>query len=86
MTTAAKYPSLFIRFNDKTTLTSTFITKRKVGPASAIFKRNVDAFEGIAKVRYNSRDYNEFEFSSVDDFRDKILPCLEKELLNEFGL
>ena len=36
---------------------------------------------GRVKVNYGKGFENQFEFSNIDDLKRKLIPCLEKELL-----
>lgn len=75
---------LKINFSDGTYTYSTLSLKRKIGLSSAVLKGKVGAFEGVARITYAPTYYNEFEFSSKEDFVDKIGPCMERELYAEF--
>lgn len=41
----------------------------------------IKAKKGTFRVVYKEDFYNEFEFSSPEDFLKKVLPCFEKEVL-----
>lgn len=41
---------------------------------------------GTCRVSYTRTYYNEFQFDGGEDFRRKILPCLEEELIKEFSV
>ena len=86
MTTVSKYPKLKAEFNDKTGLTSTFISGRKLGPNSTILKAYNFNSGGVATVSYSKELSNSFNFVDKKDFLRKVAPCIEKELLDEFGL
>lgn len=75
---------LKINFSDGTYKYSSFITKRKIGPSSAIFKEKVGPFEGTARIIYKHGGWNEFEFSSEQDFMDKAKPAMDEHLDVEF--
>lgn len=81
-----KYPRISVKTHEDMDMRSSFITKRKVGPLISRLRAQNPIFNGIAKVHYSKTECNWFSFQDEDDFRRKLAPCLEKELLNEFGL
>lgn len=40
---------------------------------------------GVCRVSYRSQEYNEFEFDGREDFKQKFMPCVEKDLLKYLG-
>lgn len=40
--------------------------------------------QGICRVEYSKDYYNEFEFYGSKDFRSKLIPCIESQLIKEF--
>lgn len=41
---------------------------------------------GRCCVNYSRSEYNEFSFEDTKDFRDKIKPCVERNMLKYMGL
>lgn len=73
-----------LSFKDKTSINPSSPSRRKV----AVFLRERTAkngvFEGHGYVEYKPGYRNEFDFSSKQELEDKLWPCLEKELIDEF--
>ncbi len=73
-----------ITFNDKTTISPSQPTKRKIANfiRGAVERKLI--FVGSGYVDYGKGYRNEFEFSSKQELEDKLWPCLEKDLVDEF--
>ena len=65
---------------------SSFGKRKILGLGSTISRRNMGVFEGRAKVDYGQGFTNEFDFVSPQDYRDKLEPCIEDELMDFLGL
>ena len=73
-----------ITFSDGTYRNLNNPSKRKIAGLITVANDKMGDISGTCKVTY-SKDYtNEFEFDSAKDFRFKIDPCLDKELLADF--
>ena len=78
------YPRVKISLSDKTYTHSSFATKRKIeGLYSRLTAQN-GIYDGTCRVEYSYEFYNEFEFSDEKDFKHKLGPCVEKEMVNGF--
>lgn len=74
-----------IKLNDGTVKYSSNVTKRKFsGILSKLESQNAD-IAGEASVEYSKGYSNEFTFSSADELKNKISPCLEPALIAEFS-
>ena len=73
-----------ITFNDKTSISPSQPTRSKIANfiRGAVERKVI--FEGTACVDYGKGYKNEFDFTSKKELEDKLWPCLEKELVNEF--
>lgn len=80
------YPSLRIVLNDGTVRHAENVTKRKVSGLLTNLRNNKANISGEARVRYAPKEYNEFSFDNEGDFKDKVHPCIEKELLKDYEL
>lgn len=74
-----------ISLSDGTTKYTQNVSKRKVGAILAGLERENVKIEGSAAVEYTKDYMNSFDFSSSDDFINKVTPCLDKEIVNEFS-
>lgn len=73
---------VFIRTEEKTTT----ITYKPGKRTNQITTRGVIDNVGVCKVSYSSTEYNEFEFDGAEDFKNKFLPCVERDLLKFLGV
>ena len=55
-------------------------SKRKVSGLSTVLHGK----DGYCTVEYRRGWKNEFEWNGWDDFKKKVSPCIEKQLLKEF--
>lgn len=69
-----------IRFSDGSYKYLENPSKRKV---SSLISR-LGNKSGICRVEYTTGFFNDFLFNGASDFKDKIEPCLEEELLKDF--
>lgn len=67
--------------NDGTSKVSTNPTKRQI---STFLTWAKEPFIGTAIVQYKKDYVNEFDFDSIEDFKHKVFPCLEKDLVDSF--
>lgn len=73
-----------LTFNDKSSINPSNPTKRVLSNfIRGAVERNV-IFEGSGYVEYKPGYRNEFDFSSRKDLENKLWPCLEKELVDEY--
>ena len=75
---------LKVNFKDGTYKYSSSVSKRKIGPSSAIFKDITGPFEGTARIEYKHGGYNSFDFTSRDDFYTKALPAMDEYLDEQY--
>lgn len=86
MSSRSVQPRLKITLDDGTVRYTENLTKRKVSGILTNLRNNMAIITGTARVIYSPAYYNEFDFDSEDDFKDKILPCIEKELVDDFKM
>lgn len=72
---------LKITLGDGTTRTMSEPTKRKI---SNFLQWTSEPFNGFAVVQYKKDFENSFDFSSMEDFKHKVYPCIEKDLVESF--
>lgn len=77
--------SIRIVLDDKTSRYSSKLTKRKLsGMLTTLERQNAD-IAGTCTIEYSRGFWNAFSFKSSDEFLSKGLPCLEKDLIDEFS-
>ena len=72
---------IFIEINGKK---NTIVFKQRNGVLNRIntlAMKETGKVQGRAKVSYGKGFDNQFDFTSVNDLKKKLVPCLEKELL-----
>lgn len=72
---------IFIEINGKKT---TIMFKQRNGVLNRIntlVMKETGKVQGRVKVSYGKGFYNHFDFTSVNDLKEKLVPCIEKELL-----
>lgn len=79
-------PKLKIKLSDGTTRYTKNVTQRKISGILTNLKAKSATIRGEARVEYAPDYYNEFDFNGEADFKRKVLPCIEKELVNEFKM
>ena len=77
---------IVVTINGKPSTYSSFGKRRILGLGSTISRRNMGVFEGHARVDYGHGFTNEFDFTDSSDWRKKIAPCIEDELLHFLGV
>ena len=80
----AVYPRLNLTLDDGTVRHTTILTKRKMSGLQTELQGKGHIIKGRCRVEYSKEFFNEFDFTSGSDFRSKVEPCIEKELLDEF--
>lgn len=78
------YPRAKITLSNGTYKYSSFVTKRKIESLYTMLTAQNGIYDGTCTVEYSRDFYNEFEFSDEKDFKYKLGPCIEKELINGF--
>lgn len=73
---------IFIK-TETETVSYTYNTKKRT---NQITSRGVLDNPGVCRVAYRTSEYNEFEYESREDFAEKFLPCIEKDLLKFLGV
>lgn len=75
---------LFINFSDNSKIILPDPTKSKVANFLRGRKDRHEVFVGNARVHYKGEYENKFDFSSKDDLENKLWPCIERSMANEF--
>lgn len=70
-----------INFSDETYIYLKDPSKRKVAGLNS----RLSGKTGICRVSYTRVCYNEFTFDGWEDFKDKMMPCMEEELIRDFS-
>ena len=73
-----------LKINDKTYNYTSSVSKRKIGEAISRLQRENGRLSGECTVQYAKQYKTEFSFSDENDLRNKLMPCLEKELVDDF--
>lgn len=84
MSSKTAFPRWILNLGDETGTYSSIVTKRKIMAQATVLSDKVDKFEGTFIIKYTKDLYNEFDFTDLKDFERKVIPCIEKELLNDF--
>lgn len=74
-----------LKINGKTSVYSSFTKRKILGLATTVFKREVTIYESSVIVDYGHGYTNEFDFDDINDYQNKLKPCLEDELLQFLG-
>lgn len=75
---------IFVNINGQTSIYPSLPKRREFWIRRLCESHPKSEFLGTCRVSYSSTYYNEFDFNGYDDFRNKVLPCLEEELLKDF--
>lgn len=78
------FPRWILNLDGEMGTYSSFTSKRKVVNVATIKNAENGKFEGTFIIKYTKDLYNEFDFKDLKEFENKLLPCIEKELLNDF--
>lgn len=73
-----------INFKDGKVKYTRNVTQRKFSATYRALERENATFEGSVIVDYGNGYKNEFDFNNKEELMDKMSPCLEKELIDEF--
>lgn len=79
------YPRLVLSLDDGTVRHTTILTKRKISGLLTELGNKSIPIQGTAKVEYTREYNNSFDFKNEETFLKQVLPCIEKELIDEFS-
>lgn len=77
---------LQINLDDGMTKYTSNVSKRKFGGILTNLQAQNGSMAGSAFVEYAKGYRNSFDFSDLNDLKQKMDPCLEKELMNDFAV
>jgi len=73
-----------LNLNGKRYIYSSLISKRKMTASIRGLQAQNAIFGGTCTVKYTSEYSNSFDFSNVEELKDKLWPCLEPEMIEDF--
>lgn len=79
-------PRLKINLSDGTSINTQNATKRKISAMISRLRDKSAIIKGEARVEYGNGFNNSFDFDGEEDLLHKLLPCIEKELLDGFHM
>lgn len=77
---------LKINFDNGTTRYTQNVSKRKFSAILTKLEPQDEDMSGSASVEYSRGFWNKFDFSNLTELRQKMEPCLERSLLDEFKM
>lgn len=79
-------PRLKIKLSDGTSTYTKNATKRKISAMISRLQDKSATISGSAIVEYGKGFNSSFDFDGEEDLLHKLLPCIEKELLDGFHM